>query len=133
MSRYNEGPKIPCPACGGEGFSPKPTVPQVCISGGGAATSPWPIKIKGMPHRVTDSKDQVAVMRDDVIFHNKAQQDEYMNRHGLARYCDGEDPAITDSQHTVFHQGDTPAPTAYAADLAKSSFFIEADQLQPLL
>ena len=133
MSEYNVPPRGSCPLCNKGDWAPKLSVPQVCISGGGSATTPFPIRTRGLPHRAKDATGREVVIRDDVVFNSKKDQDEYMNRHGLARYCDGEDSAVTDSQHSVFTQGDTPAPSARAAQFAQQSFFVEEADLHSLL
>jgi hypothetical protein len=133
MSSYNVAPAIPCPSCSNTSFTPKLNTPQVVISGGGSAGNPWPIKVKGCPEQVgitPDGKPMIA--RKDVIFHSKAEQETYMKREGLDLYCAGQDSGISDSQHSTFHQGDTPAPTARAAKLAEQTFFAEQDFINTL-
>jgi hypothetical protein len=125
MSSHDVGPHSPCPNCGQNDFARKITAPQVYVSGGGSANNPWPIRVKSMPHRGFDKDGRAAIIRDEVVFHNKQEQDAYMKEHGLARYCDQEDSAVTDSQHHVKNQGDDEAPTPRAAEMAKQSFFVE--------
>jgi hypothetical protein len=92
--------------------------PQVCIEGGGSASSPFPIRVK--------------VGRDHVIFNSKREQDAFNKANGLERYCDGADPAVSDSQHSVFHQGETPPPTARALELSKRTFYCEQDVINQM-
>lgn len=136
MAEYNVGPRQTCPSCGGSQFKPTVAAAQVHVPGGRSERSPWPLKIDKLERVVTrtpdgkivrDEHDRPVVSYRDVVFHSLAEQNEYLQRTGRERMMDGEaDSTVNEeSTHSVYHHGDTPAPSAEASRMASRAFYVE--------
>lgn len=129
MSESHIPPWHSCRNCGNDTYKKVLTAPQIHIPGGRSEAGVWPVVLakQGQPIlRGHDENGLPIIERPDVVFKNQAEQDRWLEANGKARLADYEDPAIGESQHSHFHQGDTPPPTARSLQLAKDITFKES-------
>lgn len=145
MSDSDVGPYGKCEGCGGTLFTKKFSAHQVLIPGGGsAASSIWPLRVPKLEKVFAKNPDgtyqrdqygRAIFHKRDVIFKDKAHQDSWLAERGLARMMDGEADSTVheESTHSVYHQGDTPAPNERANVKAQGSFFVEKTEAEHYL
>lgn len=137
MSDSQQGPYGPCAACGGRSFKKVITAPSLSFPEGRSESSAFPLKVNRLEKfLVKDQNGKIvldprtgmpAVGYKDVVFNSKKEQDEYLNRNGLARMMDGEaDSTVSEeSTHSVYNHGDDAPPTATSLTTLSKAHFVE--------
>lgn len=120
------GPRHECPRCRGHDFRKQVSRPEVLVPGGKSERSPYPFVLP-KAEKFFDYERGVVVTRD-VVFHSFAEQKEWMDRHDKVLYMDGEADSTfnSDSQKSVFTQGETAPPTPAAQTLSEQMFYVES-------
>ena len=124
MSDSAVGPRDPCPRCKGVSFKKKISVVQRAL-GARSENSVFPMRLRHLER--PRMRDDGVIVRDPVIFRNEHEYNEHLSKHDLVRMCDGEDPMVGDSQHSVYDaQAEAGPPSARAAEMANKAYFVES-------
>ena len=128
MSDSEVGPRESCPRCKGTSFKKMVSMPGKAVNAR-SENSPFPMRIRHLerPTHIKNAEGAiVGIERKPVVFQNEHEYNTYLNARGLVKMCDGEDPMVGDSQHSVYDQREGSAPNARAAALAERAHFVES-------
>jgi hypothetical protein len=122
MSNSDVGPVRSCQMCGERSFSKVFHAPLL-----GGVNSEFPIRVPQLEKIAIYNEDRSMVRYEyhDVVFNNRAEQKEYLDRNNLCLTGDGRDPSIGASQHSHYDPYDPPAPSEDAVKMYKEAHFVE--------
>ena len=126
MAQSQVGPRHPCKRCLCSTYTKK--LNRVYLSGARSENSPFPMRLRHLekPEYVRDDKGRVVgTTRKPVIFANELAYNEYLHKHDLVKFCDGEDSSVGPSQHSTSDFLDAAPPNGRAQWLTDQSFFTE--------
>ena len=129
MTDCDVPPRHGCKNCGYDLYKKRMPLIQVHVPGGRSEKGNWPMVLPKMGEQRLagiDSNGLPIVVKPDVVLQNEAEYRQYLAATDRVMLADYEDPAVTDSQHSHFAQGEVPcAPSVRAEQLAKDVIFTE--------